>query len=551
MKRWRKSTLAKALSRVALRAKKFETSSGIVIEDLYTPTSKDLSTSQYEKRLGLPGEYPYTRGVQPSMYRAQLWTMRQYAGFGSAKETNTRYKYLLDQGTTGLSVAFDLPTQMGRDSDHSLAKGEVGRVGVAIDTVEDMEILFSGIPLEKISTSMTINATAHVLLAFYLVMAKRREVSWDKLRGTVQNDILKEYIARGTFIYPPRQSLKIVTDIIEFCEGNVPNWNTISVSGYHIREAGATAAQELGFTLANAITYVENVVQRGLKVDSFAPRIAFFFNSHNNIFEEIAKFRAARRMWAKIMKNRFKAKDPRSLMLRFHTQTAGSTLTAQQPYLNIVRTSYQGLAATLGGTQSLHTNSFDEALGLPTEDAALIALRTQQILAYESGVADVVDPLGGSYFIESLTDEIEKLADQYLEKIGSIGGMVNAIEQGFPQGEIESAAFTYQKDLESGKNIIVGVNQFIGEPNGAIDKAKQISILKVSPAAEHEQIDRLHQIKTKRDAQAVSSALQELRETAEAKKNIMEAVCRAAQVSATLGEISDVLRALWGDYRAN
>lgn len=521
----------------------FETLSGIPLPSVNLPPKPDRN---YLRKVGLPGKYPFTRGIHPTMYRGQLWTMRQYAGFGTAEETNKRYKYLLSQGSTGLSVAFDLPTQMGRDSDHSLSLGEVGRVGVAIDTVEDMERLFAGIPQENVSVSMTINATAHILLGLYLVVARRRGVGWDKLRGTVQNDILKEYIARGTYIYPPKPALKLATDIFQFCSSEVPQWNTISVSGYHIREAGSTAVQEVAFTVADGIVYLESAIARGLKIDDFAPRVAFFFNCHNNFFEEIAKFRAVRRIWARIVRERFNAKSPRSMMLRFHTQTAGSSLTAQQPQVNVVRTTIQALAAVLGGTQSLHTNSLDEALSLPTEESALLALRTQQLIAAESGVADVVDPLGGSYTIEYLTDEIERRAEEYLARIESQGGMVRAIELGFPQREIEDSAYTYQRGVENEKIEVVGVNRHHQDRAGP--SGEGIKLHRVDPALEREQVNRLREFRLKRDSKRTKLDLQRLSSSAKTEENLMPTLITALDNGATLGEISDQLREIWGEY---
>jgi len=491
-----------------------------------------------------PGEYPYTRGVHASMYRGKLWTMRQYAGFGTAAEANARYRYLLQQGTTGLSVAFDLPTQMGRDSDHPIAKGEVGKVGVAISSVADMHALLDQIPLEKISLSMTINATAAILLGMVLVVAEQRGIPWSSLNGTIQNDVLKEYIARGTYIFPPTQALRIVTDIFGYCSREVPQWNTINVSGYHIREAGSTAVEEVAFTLADGIAYVEAALSAGLSVDSFAPRVAFFFNCHNDFLEEVAKFRAARRMWAKIMRERFGAKDPRSMMLRFHTQTAGSSLTAQQPFNNIVRTTIQALAAVCGGTQSLHTNSYDEALCLPSEESATIALRTQQVIAHESGIAAVADPLGGSYAIEALTDEIEKQANLRIARIDSLGGMLKAIEQGYPQGEIERSAYEYQQAIESKAQIVVGVNSFV------IGDEEAPPIYRMDPKGEAQQCARLAELRGARDAEKVTKELTELRSAAKGGSNIMPHVVASLRVNATLGEISDVLRGEFGEFRA-
>jgi methylmalonyl-CoA mutase, N-terminal domain len=526
------------------------TSSGYEIPNIFLPLENDFDESAFLEKIGFPGQFPYTRGIHPTMYRGRPWTIRQYAGFGTAKETNERYKYLLSQGTTGLSVAFDLPTQMGRDSDDPLAMGEVGRVGVCIDSLLDMEILFDGIPLDKISTSMTINATAAILLAFYLALAKKRGISWNQVSGTIQNDILKEYVARGTYIYPPKESVRLVTDIFEFCSKHVPGWNTISVSGYHIREAGSTAAQEIGFTFANAITYVEAACKKGLEVDNFAPRIAFFFNSHNNFFEEIAKFRAARRLWAHIMRERFKAKNPRACMLRFHTQTAGSTLTAGQARNNIVRTTLQALAAVLGGTQSLHTNAFDEALCLPTEESALIALRTQQILACESGVADFVDSLGGSFAIEQLTDDIEQRAKHYIDRIDKMGGMIEAISAGFPQGEIEEAAYRFQQDVESKKQAIVGVNVFtdnIIDTSGVLENDED-RVLKVDSHLEQGQIKQLRELKQSRDNYLCKKSLEELDKAIVTGENVMPLLCEAALRYVTVGEISNVFRRHFGEY---
>src|SRR5712671_1077214 len=481
-----------------------ETSSHIPVKPLYTPA--DLKGSDYEGEIGYPGEYPFTRGVQATMYRGRLWTMRQYAGMGDADESNRRYKYLLGHGTTGLSVAFDLPTQIGMDSDHALAAGEVGKVGVAIDSIEDMERLFAGIDLTKISTSMTINATGSILLALYVTVAKRQGADLKKLSGTVQNDVLKEYIARGTYIYPPRQAMRVITDMFSWAKDNVPEWNTISISGYHMREAGSTAVQEVAFTLGNGMAYVEAAIKAGLDVDKFAPRLSFFFNAHSNFLEEVAKFRAARRMWARIMREHFKAKNPRSWMLRFHAQTAGSTLTAQQPENNIVRTAIQALAAVLGGTQSLHTNSYDEALALPTEQAARIALRTQQIVAYESGVPQTVDPLAGSYFIETLTNEIEKRATAYLEKIDALGGMLKAIEHGYVQQEIQNAAYEYQQQVDQQRAVVVGVNRFV------LEDEKPIPLQRIDEASERKQVERLRALRVRRDPQPWKDTLARLEE---------------------------------------
>ena len=519
--------------------KKAETSSGIEMKTVFGPPDAPVD---YERDLGDPGEFPYTRGPYETMYRGKLWTMRQYAGYASAAESNARYRYLLEQGQTGLSVAFDLPTQMGYDSDHPMSRGEVGKVGVAIDSVEDMEVLFDQIPLDKVSTSMTINSTAAILLAMYVAVAKRRGVSPGKLSGTIQNDILKEYIARGTYIYPPRHSLRIVTDIFAYCAREVPRWNTISISGYHIREAGSTAAQEVAFTLADAIAYVQAAVDSGLDVDAFAPRIAFFFNSHNQFLEEVAKFRAARRLWARIMRDRFSARDPRSQMLRFHAQTAGSSLTAQQPEVNIVRTTIQALAAVLGGAQSLHTNSMDEALGLPTEHAARIALRTQQVIGYESGVAETADPLGGAYSIEHLTDRIEQLASDYIQKIDDIGGMLRAIEKGYVQREIEHASYEYQRKVESGDQTVVGMNRFVS------DEATSVPLLRINPELERQQVDRLQRVRARRDQREFSSALDEVERAARTSENLIPHIVRAVESYATLGEISDRMRAVFGEY---
>jgi methylmalonyl-CoA mutase N-terminal domain/subunit len=519
----------------------FETSSGISIKPLYIPA--DLKGSDYESEVGYPGEYPFTRGVQPTMYRGRLWTMRQYAGMGDAEESNKRYKYLLANGTTGLSVAFDLPTQIGMDSDHVLAAGEVGKVGVAIDSIEDMERLFEGIELTKISTSMTINASASVLLALYVAVARRQGGNLRKLSGTVQNDVLKEYIARGTYIYPPEQALRVITDMFSWAKENVPEWNTISISGYHMREAGSTAVQEVAFTLGNGMTYVEAAIKAGLDVDVFAPRLSFFFNAHSNFLEEVAKFRAARRMWARIMREHFKAKNPRSWMLRFHTQTAGSTLTAQQPENNIVRTAIQALAAVLGGTQSLHTNSYDEALALPTEQAARIALRTQQVIAYESGAAQTVDPLAGSYYIESLTSEIEKRAAEYLGKIETMGGMLKAIERGFVQQEIQNAAYRYQQAVDREEAVVVGVNRF------EVEEEKAIPIQKIDPALEPRQIERLRALRARREASKWKDALTKVEEAARSGENVMPRILNAVEAYATVGEISDAMRRVFGEYR--
>jgi methylmalonyl-CoA mutase N-terminal domain/subunit len=523
------------------RRERFETSSGIEVPNDYNPSNTD--PLDYDRDLGTPGEYPYTRGVRYNMYRGRFWTMRQYAGYASAEESNARYKYLLANGTTGLSVAFDLPTQIGLDSDEPLAAGEVGKVGVAIDSLEDMFRLFDGIPLDSVSTSMTINATASTLLCLYLAVARKQRIPFDKVTGTIQNDILKEYIARGTYIYPPRPSLRLITDTFAFCAHEVPNWNTISISGYHIREAGSTAAQEIAFTLADAIAYVEAAIATGLKVDEFAPRLSFFFNSYNNLLEEIAKFRAARRLWARIMRDRFGARDPRSQMLRFHTQTAGSSLQAQQPEVNIVRTTIQALAAVLGGTQSLHTNSMDEAFALPTENAARIALRTQQIIAHESGVADTVDPMAGSYAIEQLTNELEKRASDYIETIDAMGGMLRAIETGYVQREIQEAAYKYQRAIETEEQIVVGVNRF------QIEEESDIVTLRVDPAVEQEQIERVRAVRAKRDSAVAETALMKLEEAARGTENILPRILECVEALVTVGEISNRLRGVWGEYR--
>ncbi|GGK19199.1 methylmalonyl-CoA mutase [Caldalkalibacillus thermarum] len=536
---WRRKT-EELIAKFPERKEVFVTSSGIPVERLYLPEQLD---DQYMERLGFPGQYPFTRGIHPTMYRARQWTMRQYAGFGSAEETNKRFHYLLRQGQTGLSVAFDLPTQIGYDSDDPMARGEVGKVGVAIDSLEDMETLFEGIPLDQVSTSMTINAPAAILLAMYIAVAEKQGVPAEKLSGTIQNDILKEYIARGTYIFPPQPSMRLITDIFAYCSRHVPKWNTISISGYHIREAGATAVQELAFMMANAISYVEAALEAGLEIDQFAPRLAFFFNAHNNFFEEIAKFRAARRIWAKLMKERFGAKKEKSWMLRFHTQTGGSTLTAQQPDNNIVRVTIQALSAVLGGTQSLHTNSKDEALALPTEESARIALRTQQIIAYESGVGDTVDPLGGSYYVEALTDKIEQEVYRYLDKIEQLGGAVKAIEQGYMQREIHKAAYEAQQRIESGEDIIVGLNKF------QIDDEPQPEILRVDPKLGEKQKEKLNHLRARRDSAKVEQALSRLRAAARGTENLMPPILDAVRAYATIGEICNVLREEFGEYR--
>jgi methylmalonyl-CoA mutase, N-terminal domain len=536
---WRETTAREAKEKTAERQKKFVVSSDIEIPDL--PTEEYLHDFDTHDKLGYPGEFPFTRGIHPGMYRSRLWTMRQYAGFATAEESNKRYHFLLSQGTTGLSVAFDLPTQMGYDADHPLSEGEVGKVGVSISSLEDMQTLLNGLPLERISTSMTINATASILLALYIAVAKNQGASIRKLSGTVQNDVLKEYIARGTYIYPPRHSMRIITDMFSFCAENLPRWNPISISGYHVREAGSTAVQEVAFTLSNAISYVQAALDAGLDIDAFAGRLSFFFNSHNNLFEEVAKFRAARRMWAHIMRDRFHAKDPRSMMLRFHTQTAGSTLTAQQPDNNIVRTAYQALAAVLGGTQSLHTNSKDEALSLPTEEAVRIALRTQQILAYESGVADVVDPLAGSYYVEYLTNAIEERAWDYIRQIDALGGSVHAIERGFMQAEIEQAAYDYQLALEEERAIVVGVNRFTQE------EEERPALLRVDPEVGRQQAAKLAALRLRRNNERVEQTLSALQRGAEGTENLMPLIVDAVEAYATLGEISNALRRVFGE----
>jgi len=536
---WRATTARQAREKSADRQAEFTTSSHIVVPDL--ATAEDLQDVDLHSKLGYPGEVPFTRGIHPSMYRSRLWTMRQYAGFASAEESNKRYHFLLSQGTTGLSVAFDLPTQMGYDADNPISEGEVGKVGVSISSLEDMETLLNGLPLDRISTSMTINATASILLALYIAVAKKQGIEIRKLSGTVQNDVLKEYIARGTYIYPPRHSMRIITDMFRYCSENLPRWNTISISGYHVREAGSTAVQEIAFTLSNAISYVQAALDAGLNIDTFAGQLSFFFNSHNNLFEEVAKFRAARRMWAHIMRDRFHAQDPRSMMLRFHTQTAGSTLTAQQPDNNIVRTAYQALAAVLGGTQSLHTNSKDEALSLPTEDSARVALRTQQILAYETGVADVVDPLAGSYYVESLTNTIEKQAWDYIEQIDALGGSVRAIERGFMQAEIEQAAYDYQHALEEQHAIVVGVNRFVSEHEA------HPNLLHVDSTIGELQAAKLAKLRQRRDNKQVQQALTALEEGAAGTANLLPLIIAAVEAYATLGEISDAMRHVFGE----
>ncbi len=537
--RWEQETYEPLVKRYPERKETFKTSSGIDLPPLLIPPE----TENYLEALGFPGEYPFTRGVQPTMYRGRLWTMRQYAGYATAEESNERYRYLLDQGQTGLSVAFDLPTQIGYDADDPMAQGEVGKVGVSISSMHDMEILFKDIPLDKVSTSMTINSPASILLAFYIAVAKKQGVPLNKLRGTIQNDILKEYVARGTYIFPPEPSMRLITDVFKFCKNNVPRWNTISISGYHIREAGSTAAQEVAFTLANAIAYIQAAIDAGLEVDDFASQLSFFFNSHNNFFEEVAKFRAARRLYARIMKERFHAQDEKSCRLRFHTQTAGSTLTAQQPENNIVRVTLQALAAVLGGTQSLHTNSMDEALWLPTEKSVRIALRTQQIIAHESGAADTVDPLGGSYLLESLTDQIEAIAQEYIEKIDALGGALPAIKTGFMQREIQEAAYNAQRAIEKGEEIVVGVNDF------QVEEEIELEALKVDPKVEQNQEQRLAELRENRDKERVQSLLLQLEEAAKGDDPLMPLFITCAENDVTLGEICNVLRDVWGQYQ--
>jgi len=538
--KWMKTRVAKTLERFPEQKSEFETISGLPVERVYTPV--DVAGVDYLEDLGFPGQYPFTRGVQPTMYRGRFWTMRQYAGFGSAEETNKRFRYLLEQGQTGLSVAFDLPTQIGYDSDDPLAEGEVGKVGVAVDSLHDMETLFDSIPLDKVSTSMTINAPAAVLLAMYAAVAQKQGISPKVLSGTIQNDILKEYVARGTYIFPPKPSMRLINDIFSWCASEMPEWNTISISGYHIREAGSTAVQEIAFTFANAIAYVEEAVASGLDVDLIAPRLSFFFNSHMDFLEEIAKFRAARRLWARIMKERFGAKNPRSLMLRFHTQTGGSTLTAQQPDNNVVRVTLQALAAVLGGTQSLHTNSRDEALALPSEESVMIALRTQQIIAHESGVASSIDPLAGSFMIESLTDRIESEAAKYIEKIDELGGAPVAIEKGFIQQEIHDSAYRFQRDVETKKQVIVGVNAF------TTDTEQPRELLKVDPAVGELQKKKLSKVKRDREQAKVDEALGAISRAASTDQNLMPHILDAVKAYATLGEICNTLRGVFGEY---
>jgi len=540
VREWSDRTEQKASTKPE-RKEQFVNTSGIPLKRLYTPL--DQADTDYLSEIGFPGEYPFTRGVQPTMYRGRYWTMRQYAGFASAEESNRRYRFLLDQGQTGLSVAFDLPTQIGYDSDDEMAMGEVGKVGVAIDSLRDMEILFDGIPLDKVSTSMTINSPAAVLLAMYIAVAQQQGVPTEKLRGTIQNDILKEYSSRGTYIFPPKPSMRIITDIFAYCAEQVPMWNTISISGYHIREAGSTAVQEVAFTLANGIAYVNAALEAGLDVDAFGPRLSFFFNAHLDFFEEIAKYRAARRLWAEIMHDRFKAKDPRSMMVRFHTQTAGCTLTAQQPKNNIVRVAFQALAAVLGGTQSLHTNSMDEALCLPSEEAVRVALRSQQLIAYETGVADTVDPLGGSYYVETLTRQIYEKASEYIRKIDEMGGAVDAIEKGFIQREIQDSAYKYQREIEQGERIVVGVNRF------QLQEDRLENLMRVDPQVRVVQVERLKKLKSERDNNRVSDVLNDLKKGAQGEENLMPLILEAVKAYATLGEICNVLRDTFGEHQ--
>ena len=538
---WQRETLEPAVKRFPERREKFQTDSGLAIDPLYSPEDLRAQGLDFGQDIGFPGEYPYTRGVQPNTYRGRVWTMRQYSGYGTAAETNERFRYLLDQGQTGLSIAFDLPTQIGYDSDHRLAKGEVGKVGVPICSLEDMETLFDQIPMDKVSTSMTINSTASVLLCFYIAAAKKQGVSQEQISGTVQNDILKEYIARGTYAYPPRPSMRLVVDVFKYCAESVPKWNTISISGYHMSEAGATAVQELAFTFSNAIAYVQAALDAGLKVDDFGPRLSFFFVAQNNLFEEVAKFRAARRMWARIMKDRFGAKDPRSMMLRFHTQTSGVSLTAQQPDNNLIRCTIQALSAILGGSQSIHVNSRDEALALPSEESVQLSLRTQQILAHESGAADVVDPLGGSYYVEHLTNELEAKALEYIKRIDDMGGSVEAIEQGFQVREIGDAAYRHRQEVESGDRTIVGVNQFITE------EPPIEGLLRVDEEAARSQVERLDRLRRERDGAAVKTALQRLEQVAQTDTNTVPAILECVESYCTLGEISQVFRGVFGE----
>jgi len=538
--KWKEGSYQKTVSRFPERKKMFKTSFNEEVHPVYFPEDAD---DKYLEETNFPGNFPYTRGVQPTMYRGRFWTMRQYAGFGTAEESNNRYKYLLKNGQTGLSVAFDLPTQIGYDSDHPMSDGEVGKVGVAIDSLRDMEILFDGIPLGEVSTSMTINSTAAVLLSMYIVVAEKQGFSADKLTGTIQNDILKEYIARGTYRFPPKPSMRIINDIFEYCSQNVPKWNTISISGYHIREAGSNAVQEVAFTLADGIAYVDAAIKSGLDVDVFAPRLSFFFNAHNNLLEEVAKFRAARKLWAEIMKERFEAKKQKSMMLRFHTQTAGCTLTAQQPDNNIVRVAIQTLAATLGGTQSLHTNSRDEAHALPNEDSVMIALRTQQIVAYESGIADTADPLAGSYYVEELTNKIYEKAKKYITRIDELGGMVEAIEKGFVQQEIQDSAYTYQLEVEKGEQVVVGVNKF------QIKEDPPSNLLKVDPSIQVSQIAKINDVKASRDNDLVKVKLEEIKKVAQTGENLMPKILEAVKAYATLGEITGIMQEVFGEHK--
>lgn len=539
--KWEEGPVKKTITKAPERRPVFTTISGTPVERLYTPL--DVAGMDYDRDLGFPGQFPYTRGVQPTMYRGRFWTMRQYAGFGSAKDTNERYRYLLQQGQTGLSVAFHLPTQAGYDSDHPLSMGEVGKVGVAIDSIEDMKVLFEGIPLDKVSTSMTINAAATVLLGMYLAIAEEQGVTWDKVSGTIQNDVLKEIICRGQYIYPPKPTMRLTVDLIEFCQKHVPKWNTISISGYHIRESGATAAQEMAFTIADGIAYVQACMERGLDVDSFGPRLSFFFNAFTNVLEEVAKFRAARRYWAKIMKDRFGAKDPRSMMLRYHVQTGGVTLTAQQPLNNIVRVALQTYATALGGAQSLHTNSYDEALCLPTQQAVTVALRTQQIVAEESGATDTVDPLAGCYLVETMTDKIEADIDEYIKKIDAMGGTLAAIEQGYIQKEIQNSAYRFQKEIESGERAYVGINKYV------MDEPPPTDLLKVDMKLGEIEAAKLRKLRSERDQVAWKNALDKLREVSKTNENVMPAVIEAVKAKATVGEICDVWREVFGEYR--
>ena len=541
--RWEKEVYSPLISKKPERNEKFQTSSNIEVDPIYLPELN--SENEFSEKIGFPGEYPYTRGIHPGMYRGRFWTMRQYAGYATAEDSNKRYRYLLEQGQSGLSVAFDLPTQIGYDADDPMALGEVGKVGVSISSIEDMEILFDQIPLDKVSTSMTINAPAAVLLAMYIAVAKKQGVTPNLLRGTVQNDILKEYIARGTYIFPPKQSMRLITDLMDYCKKEVPKWNTISISGYHIREAGSDAVQEIAFTLSNAIAYVDAAIAKGLAVDDFAPQLSFFFNAHNNFLEEISKFRAARRMWAQIMKERYQATNPRSWMLRFHTQTAGSTLTAQQPQNNVVRVTLQALAAVMGGTQSLHTNSMDEALWLPTESSVRVALRTQQIIAHESGIADTVDPFGGSYVIEKLTDEIEEKAYEYINRIDEMGGALQGIENGYIQNQIMQTAYQYQKDLEANKIKVIGVNAYEVEEEMTLDQ------LKVDPYIEISQKEKLRKLRENRNQEKVSSLLEKLKNIAnDESESIMPILIECVEEKITLGEICNLLRKEWGEYQA-